>query len=68
MGVYDECDHLQWFASQREKIETHWSASFSKENQKPYEIKKKKKEKQSFDAIINRLLRHLFQIFLEYNT
>lgn len=49
------------------KIENHWAGSFSKENQKSYNIKKEK-EKKSFDDIINRQQGSLFQIFLEWNT
>lgn len=65
MGVYDECDDLQSFLSQRENIENQRSGSFSKEKQKSCKIKKKEKEKRSFDAIINIVLGRLFQIFLE---
>lgn len=68
MGVYDERESLQSFVSLREKFENLWSGSFSKENQKSCKIKKKKKEKKSFDAIVNILLGHLFQIFLGQNT
>lgn len=46
MGVYDECDCLQSFASQREKTENHWPGSFSKKKGKILQkIKKKKEEK-----------------------
>lgn len=68
MGLYDECDYVQLFVSQREKIEKHQAGYFSKENQKSYKIKKEKKEKKSFDDTINRQESHLFQMFLEWNT
>ena len=41
MGVYDECDCLQSFASQREKTENHWSGSFSKKKGKILQNKEK---------------------------
>ena len=45
MGVYDECDCLQSFASQREKTENHWPGSFSKKKGKILQNKEKEGRK-----------------------
>lgn len=45
MGVYDECDYLQSFASQREKTENHRSGSFSKKKGEILQNKEKEGRK-----------------------
>ena len=57
MGGDNACDYLQLLVAHGEKTENHWAGSLSKENQKFYQIKRKRKKK-SFGDIINRHLGH----------